>query len=66
MTGIGVQMGFSLDSKTNRMDQARALELFDDENVIQRGHFYCISGGPPFTFDFITREYFFKKGLISP
>jgi len=73
MTDLAGKSGFSFARKTNRMDKKRALELFDDDNIIQRGHFYCISGGRgpngcpfhvPFTFHFQTREYFFKKECI--
>jgi len=70
VTKIATTNGFTLSRTTHRMDIIRSLELFNDDNVIQRGHFYCSSGASteyscrfriPFTFNFQKREYLIKK-----
>ena len=67
MTDLAGKSGFSLARKTNRMDKKRALELFDDDNIIQRGHFYCWSKWMSFSrsvhVPFSNPRIFLQKGV---
>eukprot|EP00474_Spongospora_subterranea_P006535 CRZ06993.1 hypothetical protein [Spongospora subterranea] len=72
ITDFAIKRGFRLARTTNRMNKERALEFFNDENIIQRRHVYCNIGNRgskacpfhvPFTCHFHTREAVFKKGF---
>jgi len=56
---------------THKMDTDRARQLFDKDDVVQRGRFYCKSGkdtctfNAAFTFDFAKQEYHFKANGLN-
>lgn len=70
---IALSQGFTCSRSSHKMDPTRARALFDQDDIVQRGFFYCTSKSlgvdkcgfkVPFTFDFVSREYVIKsKGL---
>src|SRR5690348_4056911 len=42
---MALSQGFTVARSSHKMDPTRAQALFEQENVVQRGFFYCTSNG---------------------